>query len=113
MFESESPQPTKDLEVDGLLEEQLADDGEEGLVLEGEQVAMHIDGEGKENRDEPAQDEEDDDDSAMPVPQVRLGPNGEIVLDEMSLVSWLYVQTYQMNIAHCMLINLTAHRTVT
>lgn len=42
----------------------------------------------KEKKEEEENDDDDDDEEeAMPVPQVRLGPNGEIIIDDQSLVN--------------------------
>jgi transcription factor TFIIIB component B'' len=40
----------------------------------------------KQNDKNTAEEEEEEDDTAMPVPQVKVGPDGQIVLDEKSLV---------------------------
>lgn len=48
-----------------------------------------------ERNSKPQETEEDADDppaeDATPAPQIKLGPNGEIILDEQSLVSLLHV----------------------
>jgi transcription factor TFIIIB component B'' len=64
-----------------ILDDKLAEEDEmrmieENAVKEGE----------KQSEEEDAEEED-----AMPVPQVRLGPDGEIILDEKSLVIVYYL----------------------
>ena len=40
---------------------------------------------------EPVEEVDEEDEGAMPAPQVRLGPDGQIILDDMSLVLKLFI----------------------
>ena len=88
---SEKTPPAVDgFDCNSLLEERLAEENEENRLME--EFRRKAEGaepseEGKENQKHEEEEEDDDDAGAMPVPQVRLGPNGEIILDEQSLVN--------------------------
>jgi hypothetical protein len=56
--------------------------------LEEEQVDEPAAERGNKQNDETAADEEED--MAMPVPQVKVGPDGQIILDEKSLVGQFF-----------------------
>ena len=60
---------------------------DELLAEEEEMRAIEENPEGDKNKVEKQQEEEEDEEESMPVPQVRLGPDGEIILDDQTLVS--------------------------
>ncbi len=62
-----------------ILDDRLAEEEEMRMIEENPENAQN---EGEKQSEEEDEEEED----AMPVPQVRLGPDGEIILDEKSLV---------------------------
>jgi len=64
-----------------ILDERLAEEEEMRMIEENPENAKN---EGEKQSEE--EEEDDDEEDAMPVPQVRLGPDGEIILDEKSLV---------------------------
>jgi transcription factor TFIIIB component B'' len=61
-----------------ILDDKLAEEDEMRMIEENAEK------EGEKQSEE--EDAEEEDADAMPVPQVRLGPDGEIILDEKSLV---------------------------
>lgn len=65
-----------------ILDERLAEEEEMRMMEENPENAKN---EGDKQPEE-EENEEDEEEDAMPVPQVRLGPDGEIILDEKSLV---------------------------
>lgn len=59
--------------------------------LEEEQVdEPAVEGEDRQNDKNSVEEEEGEEDMAMPVPQVKVGPDGQIILDEKSLVGFFY-----------------------
>lgn len=87
----DSKDPIKETSENPLLEEMLAEE-EEIRNMEGKPDS----GSDQEKGDKVVveekveEEQEEDEDEAMPVPQVRLGPDGEIVIDDQSLVSILH-----------------------
>lgn len=66
-----------------IVGEQLAEE-EEMRCLETGQAEEEVLND--ETKNEEQEESEDSDEGAMPVPQIRIGPDGEIILDDKSLV---------------------------
>lgn len=64
-----------------ILDELLAEEEEMRQIEENPDIVIN-----KEEKEVEVEEDEDEEDEAMPVPQVRLGPDGEIILDDQSLV---------------------------
>ena len=77
-----------------ILDERLAEEEEMRMMEENPENAKN------EEDEQPEEDEED----AMPVPQVRLGPDGEIILDEKSLVIMRNVVCTNNSVISCSII---------
>jgi hypothetical protein len=70
-----------------IIEERLAEEQVDQPAAEGED---------KQN-DKNTAEEVEEEDMAMPVPQVKVGPDGQIILDEKSLVgNFCIVSDYQL-----------------
>ena len=82
--ESDAPKQTIDPDSNYILEERIAEEEEERRLMEENTISEEVN---KEEGTDKHGEGDDEEDSDMPVPQVRIGPNGEIILDEQSLVS--------------------------
>ncbi|KAI9555287.1 hypothetical protein GHT06_017802 [Daphnia sinensis] len=76
-----------------ILDERLAEEEEMRQIEDNPQTEINDEDKQPDETDEDKQiadvevvEEEEEEEDAMPVPQVRLGPDGEIILDERSLV---------------------------
>jgi hypothetical protein len=111
MAESEAPKQAIDTDSNYILEERIAEEEEERRLMEENMISEEGN---KEEVNDNHGEGDDEEDSAMPVPQVRIGPNGEIVLDEQSLVSiFLDILVHLLNdsatLAQAVLVSMSLH----
>jgi hypothetical protein len=69
-----------------IIEEHLAEEQVDEPASEGEDKQND-----KNNTAQDEEEEEEEEDMAMPVPQVKVGPDGQIILDEKSLVGHFFL----------------------
>ena len=80
------PPPKETLTVSNpIIQDKLDEEEEEVRILNGEDDVEPADD--ASNKAGKADEEEEDECEAEPVPQLRVGPDGQLVLDEQSLVS--------------------------